>query len=437
LCRRCGGGEEPYKGGVCVRCTAHERLHTAFADAQGRLTPHAQALVDALTASRRPRSVLQWLGNPHGGAMVLRELLEQGKAIDHATLDKFDGRQVWALRQSLIQLGLLQARNEPLARLTPWLDELATGLPTERRRLLLTYGTWWVLRRARNQLERTGRFTQASGRAARRRLTAAAAFLAWLDGEDLALNQLDQAALDRWFDTGGTESHEAADFLRWARNRGLTTAQAIRRRPARDLGPTVSEGERWAALTRCLHDASIPNDIRAAGALVLLYGLQLSRIVELTEDHLHHAQSSSYDAGPTDFRVTLNGPLISVPPPLSPLLRALPAPPAGTVPLIGPTGGDPAWLFPGRAAGRHIAPGALSAKLATHGIRARSSRNAVLIALAAELPVAVLSDLFDLSTAAAVGWARHAARDWQGYIAALEHDRPPDTRRIEDGAGPH
>jgi hypothetical protein len=40
-------------------------------------------------------------------------------------------------------------------------------------------------------------------------------------------------------------------------------------------------------LDRCLHDAAIPDDVRAAGALVLLYGMQLSRVVELTTAHLH------------------------------------------------------------------------------------------------------------------------------------------------------
>jgi hypothetical protein len=64
----------------------------------------------------------------------------------------------------------------------------------------------------------------------------------------------------------------------------------------------------------------------------------------------------------------------------------------------------------------------MSARPADHDVRARPSRNAALIALASDLPVAVLSDLLDLSIAAAIRWARPAARDWHGYIAAARED---------------
>jgi hypothetical protein len=48
----------------------------------------------------------------------------------------------------------------------------------------------------------------------------------------------------------------------------------------------LSEGDRWRLLARCLHDTSLPNDLRVAGALLLLYGLPVSRIIELTPDRL-------------------------------------------------------------------------------------------------------------------------------------------------------
>lgn len=63
--------------------------------------------------------------------------------------------------------------------------------------------------------------------------------------------------------------------------------------------------------------------------------------------------------------------------------------------------------------------------LKNHGIRVKASRNAALIALAADLPPAVLSDLFVLSTSAAVNWGRRASRDWHAFVGAAAHDRLP------------
>lgn len=56
ICKRCGGGEEPYKSGLCVRCAVRDQLHEAFGTAPAG-SPTA-VLVDALANSRRPRSVM-------------------------------------------------------------------------------------------------------------------------------------------------------------------------------------------------------------------------------------------------------------------------------------------------------------------------------------------------------------------------------------------
>ena len=91
------------------------------------------------------------------------------------------------MRRTLIEIGLLPVRNEALERLTPFLRDVVAGLPADQRPVVSTYGTWWVLRRARRQLERTGRFTTSHKRSAQRRLSAAAAFVGWLDARHIAL----------------------------------------------------------------------------------------------------------------------------------------------------------------------------------------------------------------------------------------------------------
>ncbi len=61
----------------------------------------------------------------------------------------------------------------------------------------------------------------------------------------------------------------------------------------------------------------------------------------------------------------------------------------------------------------------------------RPARNAALISLAGDLPISVLSDLFDISISTAMHWARHAGRDWNAYLAATHQERA-DPRRADD-----
>ena len=374
-------------------------------------------------ASRRARSVLQWLSNPRGGASILRGLLTDGVQITHETLDRLDERQVWSLRRTLVQITLLPVRHEALERLTPFLRDVVAELPGDQRQLVSTYGTWWVLRRARRQLERTGRFTVASKRSAQRRLSAAVDFVGWLDAQHIAMSDLTQADVDRWLDVEDYRRADLADFLRWASRRRLVGKLKVHRRPGPELNLTLGEEARWRLLDRCLHDGDVPDDVRAAGALVLLYGIQLSRIVELTTAHLHRHPPATGLEGSIGLSVTLTGPEIALPPALAAILSRLPM--HGQHPRPGPliVGEAPGWLFPGFSATGHLNSSVLSKHLNSQGISPRPARNAALISLAGELPISVLSDLFDISISTAMHWARRAGRDWNAYLAATHQER--------------
>jgi hypothetical protein len=416
LCRRCDGGLEPYSDGLCVRCVARDRLRELFTGPDGTTPAGLQPWMQALGDSRRPRSVLKWLDDAPGGARLLRQLIAAGAPVDHATLDRLPPSPgVSAVRQTLVHVGALPARAENLERLRPWLDTFAAGLPAEHRHLILTYGHWWVLRRARRRA-RGHRFTSGSGRHVRRQITAASALLVWIDSRDLDLRRLTQPDLERWLDGEG-QAHraDAICFLRWAARRGRSrTMDTSAARPHR-TAPTIvmTDQERWEILNRCLHDATIPLDVRAAGGLLLLYGTHLSRIVELTtsavrrDDAGHvHAIRLPGSAGPT-----------ALPPRLAALLAALPAPTARTRPLVGADDHGPGRLFPGREPGRHVITPAQANRLAVHGIPVRASRNAALIAIAADLPAAVLADSLGISITTAVAWAHHARRDWHTFLS--------------------
>ena len=178
----------------------------------------------------------------------------------------------------------------------------------------------------------------------------------------------------------------------------------------------MSEDTRWDLLTRCLHDTAMPIDVRAAGALLLLYGIPVTRIIELRAGQLTKRGERCY--------LTIDTHQVIVPPAVSRLLGELPASIPGSASVV--SGADSVWLFSGRQAGRPVSAASMWRRLRHHGIDIVPARNTTLITLAADLPPAVLSDLLGISITSAVHWARRAARDWTPYLQArLDTSRRP------------
>lgn len=417
---------------LCVRCALGDQLREAF----GEAPPGSpiETLTAALRGSRRPRSVMKWLTNPRGGARVLHELLDRGIIISHDALDTFDEREVWSLRRTLVDLEVLPPRHDPVARLDVITEKVTADLPSHTRAIVRAYASWWYLRRARRRYEQTGKFTYSQFRNAWRRIIAVTAFLQWLDARGAHLGALDQPTLDVWLDECSHDQRTATgDFLRWATRRRLAGGLSVRFPERTEPTIMLSEEQRWAELRRCLADTAIPDDVRAAGALLLLYGIPLLRVIELSRDHLVIEDGT---APVTGFRISIGAPAITVPPRLGRVLARLPTPvPLGGAPLIEARASGTIWLFPGRGTAGHVSFTGLSHRLRSHGLSVRQSRNAALIGLAAELPAPVICDLFGLSVAASVLWTRRAARDWAGYmhlVSQREH-QTTTAMRLPDG----
>jgi hypothetical protein len=152
-----------------------------------------------------------------------------------------------------------------------------------------------------------------------------------------------------------------------------------------------------------LHDTTLPTLVRAGGALVLLYGLPVSRVTALRHDDIH-----------TDTKrrtwLQFGGHRLRLPPAVATLLLAQQKHAVGASGIARAHPGDTAWLFPGGPA-----RDALYRALRTHLRRARS---AALAALAADLPAAVLADLLDININTAITWSTYAQTDWTAYLAA-------------------
>lgn len=191
----------------------------------------------------------------------------------------------------------------------------------------------------------------------------------------------------------------------------LAPRLTVRSLPRQDPEQILDDTQRWALLRRCLTDETMPLDTRAAAALVLLFGLPLSRIRHLTVDQLELG-------GTRSFLATGRHPLL-LPLRLVDLLQRLADTPPTRASLANANAqARQRWLFPGLTPGRPTSRSGLQLKLCAYRVDARPARNGALISLAADLPAPVLADVLGLHTSTAVYWATLAKRDWSNYLAA-------------------
>jgi hypothetical protein len=312
---------------------------------------------------------------------------------------------------------LLPARNDDLERIPPWVDTLLADRPDHHVRLIRPFAHWFVLRRARRSAARR-RYPTGAGDHVRMKIRVALEFLAWLDTLQLELAVTDQTVIDRWLSDGNTRSREVRYFLAWARSRRLVRDLRIPSRARSQPEDMLDEQDRWHLLERSLQDTAAPLDTRAAAALILLYGLSLTRIRHLTADHLQQHDGNAY--------LVTGAHRLLLPPKLAYMLSKLAHAGRGRS-RYSPSSDTPRWLFTGLVPGQPLTADGLGFKLANFGLHARPARNAALISLAAELPPAVLADLVGLHHDTATRWSELAARDWHSFVAA----RPGHTADIE------
>ncbi|MEE4493167.1 hypothetical protein [Streptomyces sp. BE230] len=150
-------------------------------------------------------------------------------------------------------------------------------------------------------------------------------------------------------------------------------------------------------------------DTRAAGALILLFGLHTSQVRHLTATQLAHRDGNTY--------LTVDRHPILLPPRLAGLLHLLAEAPHTRAALTRTNRGEP-WLFPGLVPGRLTSQSGISSKLLAHGIDTRPTRNAALVALSGDLPAPVLARILGLHLNTAVRWAGFAKTSWADYLSA-------------------
>lgn len=402
---RCAMCEEPgrmYQRGRCVDCVLEVRLH----DVLGPASEHLEPLRAALMLEPDARTVLAWIRRP-GVDAALRELAAVHAPITHATVDAMtSGKSAEYLRALLVDIGALSVRNEPLERTAAWLSDFFDGVDREHVRLLRPFAEWTLMRRARRR-DREGKFTVGSARFLRQRVHAALHFLAWLDQHGWSLATLRQKDIDLYLAAGPTTRYQVRDFIHWAvRHREAPQVVVPLRQQLRPSN-AYDEPGRLERIASLLRDDSIPIEIRVAGALVLVYGQHLSRIVTWTVDRVGHDERSGavtlrFDRVPVTLAEPVGGLVLEL------VDRRRGQARAGR-------SGD--WLFPGGLPGRHIDPGHMGTRLAANGIDLRDGRNAAVAELATDIPAPVLAELLGMHDNTAVSWTKSMQRDWTSFIA--------------------
>jgi hypothetical protein len=402
VCGRCGAEDDLYQRGLCGRCVSNDRLTALLGNPEQRTRRGLAALFDSFVAtSSSPKDMIRWLAKSPAAA-VLGQIARGELACDYETLDRLPASPaVRHLEGLLVATGALPPRDPTLARLEHWIEEFLRV--NDREPALRTFAHWIILRRYRRKSRQDPLNTGVLSRA-KVELTSAGALIDWLADRGMTLASCRQAEIDTWLAGTRPDRYLARSFARWAIARGLMPKLEFP--SSRRTAPTlpVIDHDRNELARRLLHDPGITTRDRVAGSLIVLFAQPLSRVARLA------IQDITLDQDTVSIRLGTSP--ITVPEPLAGHLRT----------LVDDRSCRAAarleeyhWLFPGNVAGRAIDEQVLSHRLKRIGVESAAARRAALLALAGEIPAALLADLIGIHIATATQWAQIAGRPWSHY----------------------
>ncbi|MEV0259412.1 hypothetical protein AB0H82_34810 [Streptomyces sp. NPDC050732] len=370
-------------------------------------------MADALTGAENPYPVLGWLRRSPS-ARALAQLAGQQVPVTHEVLDALPQRITTRhVRALLVLAGVLPERNEHLARLEHWVNGELPRLPAHQATIVRPFAEWQVVRDARRRAAR-GRYTSGAASGDIKDIQAAIQLLNWLDAHGRELTALNQADLDLWLTEHPTRHVAVASFLRWAIARRLSVPLELPKRGRPFAVHFQTEDEYQRQLRRCLTDEALPREVRIIAALVRLYALPLSKVLELTIDRFHRDDTGAY--------LTLDRHPVLLPPALARLIEEQIAQPRTTTRRRRALDEHNRYLLPGKLPGQPRSPKAASMLLQRHGLPVLNARNTAMLEAVTTLPPIVIADLFGLHPDTVNNWAKYAGDSWSDYLAAHTRD---------------
>lgn len=401
-CPGCGSIEEVRKHHLCVECRRPIAIQQLLADEAGEIRSELQPLAQYLiTHHGSAISLERWLHKSRC-AVVLRELADGTLPLTAAAIiNRATTGQAEAFLLSLLaRSGVLPELDVQAARFDWWFKEWLTSIEASEDRLILQrYCTWELLRSSRTHRAASPSSTRSvsSFRRHRAALKHCAALLQEIRSQEETLATFPQRRLDAFLTGSPSQRDALAPFTRWLQRHRLSTLH-VEFRTNRLEGRNYEADHRWQMARRFLSDPDMDAKTRTAGLLVLLYGMQLTRIVTLTR--------AQVDATSRPVKLTVGAEPIELPEILGEAVTAL---------THASKNHPEGWLFPGRNPGRHLTPVPVSRRLRKEGLRAASARTTALIELTRQMHPRIVSDLLGITPASAAAWSRLAGGDWSEY----------------------
>lgn len=404
-CVRCGTHGRLHQWRFCDRCTAEDKVRTMIPDTLAQSDPRIAALRESCLASE-PRRVLLAFRRKTTLAHLSALLINPG-ALTHEVLDEVGSESATrVIRSMLIEHELLPVRDEFLSRFEVWGRRAAENIPdASERRAFDLFVRWRHLRSLREQ-GTPMRVGQSVGR--RQELAHVLSLLDWGRRRGHGLAALTQADVDAWLVEGPQARRQIAPFLDWAYLNRLCPRLMVPRSSSGGRSVTgTSEDERWGLLTDVLIAEDQDPRTRLAAALVLVYGIRVSRITHIRVDDIF--------AVGDDVFIRLGVEPLLLPENIAAI--ALQAQNRRDAARLLRDVEEHEWLFPGTVHGQPLSGDALTNRLNALGVMPRHARAGALASLAQQLPAPILARLTGLHVTSAVAWAEAVAASHAAYGA--------------------
>lgn len=412
-CRRCGHHEHLRQSRLCDRCEAEDKIKLLFPqpliDSDPRIGPLRTACLKA-----DPGRVLSTFRYKTTVALLQRLLTKPGQ-LDHTVVDQAGPEaKTRAVRAFLVEYGLLPQRDEILARFEIWITRAADTIPALRERHAFVQFARWRHLRVLRQQDSHVRNVQADNR--RNELRDVIHFLSWAGKHGESLASVTQSHVDRWLDEGPISRRLIHSFLTWARRNHYCTRFVVPSIPRSQLNVTgADETARLRLLTETLEATSLDPRTRLAAALVLLYGIRASRIVQL--------QIKDFSMEDGIVFISLGSQPLALPAAVG-AISSLALATREATRMFGNVE-DHKWLIPGTRSGYPLSPVSLGLRLKSLGILPSHARAGALASLSGQLPPVILARLTGLEISAAIKWSNAVSTSNARYAGLIANPHNP------------
>lgn len=408
-CARCGS-EEHLTGSHCGRCRLEDRLGDVLADQNGRVLPELARLSEHLLSARDPRSAVRWLRRDPVGR-TLRAMAQGEKPISHDTVNELpQSTRVRYFRRMLIAAGTLPHIDVRLNDLELRSRAFIDTLPAEHAIILTRFFNWETLRKLRRRpLDRPISVGMANVHSSE--LRRIAAFLAWLDQNDLDLPTLEQVTVDRYL--AYHDPHlTIGRFLNCAARHRITRHIDVPRSQSPASPATIDEEALWEKVDILLQDESTPMPSRIIGLFLLVFAQPIRDSVRLRREDVQLAGG--------DVKVQFGTTPVILPPPIAQLLTEHLDATRDRLPYVGVS---PGWLFEGVMPEQHLSEASVRFNLNKHGLRARDIKRARLDHLVQVLPASIVADITGFAVNTAIRHSANTGAGWGAYPELRRHER--------------